>query len=121
MESGRGLAFTGLLGRYGKELRFKNGAVLKDVSLVNPPGVFSPVSEEEKYLALALFARDGQPLEQSRELSLSLVSTSFNTGFEMSKEGAPTFNKPPAGTKAGTLPVLVVRVGGCWSGRLWTA
>ncbi len=108
------VAFTGLLAKYGKEVKFENGVTLKDVRIVNPEGIFSPVTEDEKYIAFALTSEDGKPLAETKKASIALMSTSFNTGFSIdeAKILAGTGSKPPKGTVvAGKLPVLVARVG----------
>jgi hypothetical protein len=97
--------FAGRMSPVGDELRFRNGVRLREVEIVNPEGLFDPVGED-RYLSFAVYAEDGKPLSGSDAVSLSLVSTSFNTGF-MTKDAAPGGR-----TVAGTLPVLVARVGG---------
>jgi len=109
------VAFTGLLTRYGKEVKFKNGVVLKDVSIVNPPGIFSPVTADENYLAFSLTSEDGKPFAETQRASISLMSTSFNTGFSLDEEKILAEGKsfiPKGACVAGKLPVLVARVGG---------
>jgi len=96
-------AFAGLLGNYGQSVRFTNGVTLSDVTIVNPPGSFDPVDEQGKYIAFGLYTLDGKPLETTKNAALSLVSTSFNTGF--------TVDTVQKKTIAGGLPVLVSRVG----------
>jgi len=103
------IAFTGMLANYGEEVKFANGFVLKDVAINNPEGIFDPVSNG--YIAFAMTAEDRKHLVDSDKISLSLMSTSFNSGFEMDTEllldkGQPRFAK----TKSGGLPVLVARV-----------
>lgn len=77
------VAWTGLLARSGDRVKFRNGVTLRAVSIQNPPGIFDPVRDDEKYLAFAFYSHDGQPLEKTRVASLCLVSTSFDTGFSM--------------------------------------
>lgn len=110
MDSPSAVAWTGLLANYGDKVEFQNGVILRNVKINNPQGIYEPITEQEKYIAFALHSRDGQPLSKTRSASLSLVSTSFNTGFQLGKE-APEPNKAPVGTQAGGLPVLVARVG----------
>lgn len=93
-------AWTGLLANYGNTLRFKNGLVVSDISIHNPPGIYDPVRDDEKYIAFALHTLDNKPLPQSKRASISLQSTSFNSGFQWGEK-----------KQAGTLPVLVARVG----------
>ncbi|NJK92827.1 MAG: hypothetical protein HC904_13990 [Blastochloris sp.] len=113
MDAPGAVSFTGLLANYGKEVSFKNGVVLKDVSFNNPEGIFSPMDEKEGYMAFALNTDDGKSLAETKKASVSLVSTSFNTGFDAPRDTFFKDNKVIEGTiKAGGLPVLTVRVGG---------
>lgn len=98
-------AWTGLLARYGDEVRFGNGVTLQNVRIINPPGIFDRVREDEKYLAFALQSHDGKPLETTRSASLTLVSTSYNSDFQMGEAGAKALSQQ------GHLPVLTARVG----------
>jgi len=106
MDSPSAVAWTGLLAQYGSDqVRFANGATLSDVKIVNPEGIYDPVGDDEKYVAFALYSEDGKPLAETKKACLSLVSTSFNTGFKLGgDEGAKS-------TVRGDLPVLVARVG----------
>ncbi len=97
------VAFTGLMGKVGKTVQFKHGVVLSDVSIRNPEGIFEKIGDE-KYIAFALYSQDGRPIDQSDRLSLSLVSTSFNTDFNIDPQTGKVTR--------GQLPVLVARVGG---------
>ncbi len=96
------IAWTGLLANYGTEVKFANGVTLTDVSIRNDEGMFEPMGDDEKYIAFALYSEDDQPLDKAKRIGLSLVSTSFNTGFALTA-GA---------TKGGDLPVLTARVAG---------
>jgi hypothetical protein len=110
------VAFTGFLPHVGGRYRFHNGIVLSDVKIHNPPGIYDPVPDEEGYIAFALFSQDGKPLKETKRASLSIVSTSFNTGFSMSKKDFQDLPDSPLKEKAtetrqnGRLPVLVARV-----------
>jgi hypothetical protein len=110
------VAFAGFLARVGGIYRFANGVVLQDVSIHNPPGIYDPVSEDEGYIALSLFSQDGKTLVEAKQVSLSLVSTSFNTGFSLAKrdfEGLPDSPLKAGATENrqnGRLPILVARV-----------
>ena len=99
------MAFTGLLANYGNEVTFKNGLVLRDVQIHNAPGMYDPVRDDEKYIAFSVASNDGKPLSETKGATLSLVSTSFNTGFKLlgpdGKQGLSV---------AGKLPVLTARV-----------
>lgn len=103
-------AFTGLLAKVGAKVQFANGVTLGDVSINNPAGIYAPVGDDEKFIAFALYSEDGKPLAETRKAAISLMSTSFNTGFQMGKKAGEA-NKPPTGAKAGSLPVLTARVG----------
>jgi hypothetical protein len=104
MDAPGSVAFTGLLARYGSEVAFKNGVTLRNVAIANPPGIYEPMGDDEKYVAFALHSLDGKPLASCKRASLSLVSTSYNTGFRLWTE--------KESTQAGTLPVLAARVSG---------
>jgi hypothetical protein len=105
-----GPAFTGLLAKVGANVQFANGVTLGDVSINNPDGIYAPVGDDEKFIAFALYSEDGKPLAETGKAAISLMSTSFNTGFQMGKKAGEA-NKPPTGAKAGSLPVLTARVG----------
>ncbi|MGJ3243883.1 MAG: hypothetical protein ACFE0O_13155 [Opitutales bacterium] len=96
--------FTGFLANYDNRYAFDNGVVLRDVTIRNPEGIAYPVTEDEQYLTFSLASADGKPLTETEHAYLSLVSTSFNTGFEFNW-GTPKKNVQ------GTTPVLVARVG----------
>ncbi len=98
-------AFTGLLARYGDSVKFDGGVMLDNVSIDNPPGMYDPVGDDEKYITFALASEDGKPLGQTKAATLALVSTSFNSGFRREKINDKTV------TKRGDMPVLVARVG----------
>lgn len=103
-------AFAGGIAPMQNRHEFENGVVLSNVHIENPEGIFDPIKPEENYLAFAYYSRDGKPLDICSEATISVVSTSFNTGFILGKEmGLP--HKAPIGTEAGSLPVLVSRVG----------
>ncbi|MGF1633036.1 MAG: hypothetical protein ACFCVE_04230, partial [Phycisphaerae bacterium] len=88
---------------------FDNAPVtLSDVQIRNAPGMFDPVGEDDRFISFGLYAKDGRPLAESRRMGLTLVSTSYNTGFELKGQ------EPGRGNlaEAGELPVLVARVGG---------
>lgn len=104
MDSPSAAAWTGLLGEGGGEVSFASGVTLSNVSITNPSGIFDPVGSE-KYVAFSLYSRDGRPLAEADRIGLSLVSTSFNTGFAPQAEGKK------GRWIAGELPVLVARVG----------
>lgn len=105
------VAWTGLLAQNGNAVKFKNGVTLRDVSIQNPPEIFDPIRADEKYLAFALVSHDGLPLDTTRAASLSLVSTSFNSGFQMDLNGPRRPSGLPQKVTAGSLPVLTARVG----------
>ncbi len=105
MEAPSAVAWTGFLPRIGSDLRFASGVRLSDVRFRNDAGISEPMETEEGYLAFALYAEDGKPLADAARIAVSLVSTSFNTGFRLgTKDGEKTL--------AGKTPVLHARVGG---------
>ncbi|MBC7807702.1 MAG: hypothetical protein H7145_16335, partial [Akkermansiaceae bacterium] len=61
----------------------KSGVTLSDVVVVNPPGTPYPVGADEKYVEFSVASADGKPLPETRRAVLSLVSTSFNSGFQL--------------------------------------
>jgi hypothetical protein len=97
------VSWTGLLTNYGSSVRFKNGVTLKDVQIVNPEGIYDPIRDDEKYIAFSLYSHDGLALDKSRKVSLSLVSTSFNSGYQFWVDGKDA--------RMGGFPVLTARVG----------
>ncbi|MEX0654642.1 MAG: hypothetical protein WD534_09115 [Phycisphaeraceae bacterium] len=98
-------AFAGLMSNVGDTLRFDAGDVtLRDVHIANDEGIYEPIEADHKYIAFALHSHDGQPLSEAQHVSLSLVSTSFNSGFAIGNDEQPT--------QRGELPVLHARVAG---------
>lgn len=112
LDAPAGMVYSGFLGQLADPtIRFKNGVQLSNVTLINPPETPYPVSAKETFISFALTAKDGLPLKDSRRITLSLISTSFNTGFALNPE------KIAAGDlyshiKTGADPVLRTRVGG---------
>lgn len=103
-------SYSGFFAQYGAGLlRFKNGTVLRDVSIKNDAGIAYPVTNEEKFIEFSLVSLDRLPLATTRHAVLSLVSTSFNTGFKFDVTKPTEFFAPP--TTPGDLPVLYARVG----------
>ncbi|MDX2055591.1 MAG: hypothetical protein SFV15_24530 [Polyangiaceae bacterium] len=111
LQSPSAAAFTGLLANYGKEVKFNNGVTLSQVKIVNPKGIFEPITDKEKYISF-VFYTGGEPLATAKRASISLVSTSFNTGFKIEKnlkKGGDDDDDEKI--TAGGLPVLTARVG----------
>lgn len=104
-------AFAGLLGRYGGRVDFANGVKLEDVTITNPAGMAFPVGEAEKYVTFVPTSDDDSPLNEAKKLSLALVSTSFNPGFEIDTEKFLATGQANGAVRVGGLPVLVARVG----------
>jgi hypothetical protein len=104
----RSVAFAGELAKIGNEVAFSNGVKLTGVSINNPEGIYSPITEDSNYLAFSMTAEDGKPLAESKQLSIGLQSTSFNTDFSVKE--AEVDRKINHKVKAGTTPVLVARV-----------
>lgn len=98
--------FTGFLSRFGPTLRFDHGVTLRDVEVHVPAAM--PYSEglaDERYIAFALTSMDDRPLDRAQRINLTLVSTSFNTGFRLGVDNNGR-------TVQGELPVLTARVSG---------
>ena len=81
------------------------------ISVKNPPGMAYPVTEDERYITVALASCDGQALAECERAVLSAVSTSFNTGFSLDVDKPlPEFHGAEV-KDPGTLPGVVARVG----------
>lgn len=112
------VSYTGFYTQYGGPVTFKNGLVLDNVSVDNPDKMPYPVSEDEKYIEFTFASTDGKSLDKTEEAYISLVSTSFNTGFTIQEELHA--NRPWSVQKEwtwdlktlnlGSEPVLVARV-----------
>ncbi len=115
-----GVSFAGFLGHYGAKYTFTNGVSLSNVTITNPPGMSYPVGPDELYVAFSTVAQDGQPLATSKRVLISLVSTSFNTGYKINEDNVARGDlgytgKPFAGQRQDEhpqTPVTVARVGG---------
>jgi hypothetical protein len=106
--------YSGFFAQHGGPVEFRNGVVLREVGVANPPGMPYPVGEDERYVTFSLVSADGRPLAEAAKAVLSAVSTSFNSGFELdhSKMVRPLlwgWNKGATLSRGG-LPVLVARV-----------
>jgi hypothetical protein len=109
-DSPAAVAWTGMFADYpgGDTVQFNHhDLTLSDVVINNPEGSYDPVTEDEQYFAFALHSLTDQPLDQTDRASISLVSTSYNTGY--------TYTPGDGGVRArgtqGTLPVLETAVG----------
>ncbi len=116
MDSPAAAAFTGFYAQIedpARGVEFPQSDVrLSDVQVVNPQDMPYPVKAGEKYIGFGLASTDGKPLKECKHAILSLVSTSFNTGFSLNTEGEiGVFSGADVGTP-GDLPVLVARVSG---------
>lgn len=111
LDSPAAVAWTGLLGKHGDELTFANGITVSNVAIRNDEGLADPMSDDEKYIAFALASDDGRPLAETKRATLSLVSTSFNTGFKL-------LMMPQRLSTSGTGPVLHARVGATIGGKV---
>lgn len=107
------VGFYGVLRDPAEGVDFQAADVtLRNVTVVNPEGMAYPVTPEERYIAFSLTSADGKPLTDCGEAWLSLVSTSFNTGFSLDiKPSLPEYHGAMA-ADGGSLPVLVARVAG---------
>lgn len=135
LDSPGAASYAGFFAQHGGPVRFASGVVLDQVAVVNPPGMPYPMSATEAYVAFALVAADGRPLAESASIACSLVSTSFNHGFQLDHAKVAEGNlghtgKPYQGMKLGDgkakPPVLVARAGGvvtapALAGMTWKA
>jgi hypothetical protein len=116
--------YVGFFGqRCGMPVTFKNGAVFKDVTVLNPQEMPYPVTPEEGYVAIVVTSADGKPLASTKKAVISAVSTSLNSGFQVDttrgcsgrQDAGPVNRKPAPGFGAwclpGKEPALVARVG----------
>jgi len=106
MDAPAAKVWTGFLGKVGGKLAFADGTALDRVSFANPAGIYEPMTPAEGYVSFALYSTDGAPLAQAKRAALSLVSTSFNSGFSLGVD------HPDGKTRQGDLPVLTARVAG---------
>jgi hypothetical protein len=108
-------AYAGFFADYGGPVVFSNGVALRDVAVQNPAGIAYPVRDDERYVTFALVSCDGRPLDESAKVVLSLVSTSFNTGFRLDHDKLRHEfvwgRNIGAKIDGGRSPVLVARVG----------
>ncbi len=110
--------YTGFFAQYGGDVHFGNNVTLKDVEVNNPDGMPYPVTSDEKYIEFCLVSADRKDLDESQKIYVSLVSTSFNSGFKIDEDLHA--NRPFTPTKEwtwnlnsltlGHAPVLVARV-----------
>jgi hypothetical protein len=99
-------AYTGFLGQYGADaVTFKNGAEIRDVVHVDPPGMPYP-SGAERFASFTLASEDGKPLAECRRSVLVLVASSANTGLKIAPKAEGGFD-----VDWGCEPVLVTRLG----------
>lgn len=112
-DSPKGAAFAGFMSHFGETITFPvAGVELSNVKVYVPPNMPYPDDlEEEKYLAFGLVAEDGKPLKETRRAMLSLVCTSFNSGFVHSfdREGRDLHDGKAL---PGKWPVITARVSG---------
>lgn len=97
--------YTGFFGQYGVDtLTFANGVTLSDITHNAPEGTAYPPKADERFICFALASEDGKPLDQCSKAVLSLVASSFNTGFKIDEANRKVVS-------FGKAPVLVTRVG----------
>jgi hypothetical protein len=118
--------YTGFLAQYGGDPEFSNGIRLSDVIIHNPEGIAYPVKDDEKYIEFCIASADGKDLAHTEKAYLSLVSTSFNSGFSIDEKAHAS--RPYTPTREwgwdldnlilGTPPVLVARVGATVHGEV---
>ncbi len=102
LDSPSAVAFTGSLVEFGGRFTFSQGVELSGVSLHSPADSPFPPDPKQQYIAFSLYSQDGLPLSKCARASLSLVSTSFNTGLTLRENG-------PARDR-GRLPIQSTRV-----------
>lgn len=103
LDSPSAAGFTGFLANFPAPLVFRSGIVLENAKVSVPKNMPYPEGiAEEKYLSFMVVSQDGLPLAQTRKATLSLKSTSFNTGFKM-------LLRPDSLSNGGELPVLEAR------------
>lgn len=104
-----------LVGFLPEEFVFDRTLKLESIHVHNPDNM-PFVIDKERYAAIGFVSLDNQPLERSTSIMASLVSTSFNSGFEMDLERFAQDTEYGLGlgrsiTKSGYVPVLTARVG----------
>jgi hypothetical protein len=77
------VSYTGFMSQYGTSVQFKNGISLTKLSVVNPKDMPYPVGADENYVEFSVVCADGKPIGESKKITISLVSTSFNSGFKL--------------------------------------
>jgi len=111
-------SFTGFLYDHKEVVHFDDDVILSDVTFHNPDGIAYPVADDERFVSFTLSSTTPYDLESTEEMVLSLVSTSFNKGFELNhdeirREFGWFFQENAKATvSVGEAPVQVVRVGG---------
>jgi hypothetical protein len=97
-----------------ESVAFASGVQLSDVCVRNDEGIAYPVKDDERFVEFALASCDGLPLEKTKRARLSLVSTSFNSGFKLDESKLRErfwWSGKGATVSLGKLPVLHARVG----------
>ena len=109
------VGYVGFFAQYGGPVKFSNGIILDKVTMKNDSGIAYPVTNDELYVCFSAAARDGRPLNTSRDVLITLVSTSFNKGFKLdhSKFIAEFLwqENPKAVVEIGKWPVLFAKPG----------
>lgn len=108
-----------LAGFVPENFQFKSGEKLQNINLNIPDG--TPfVRAGERFVCFAMSSQDDKPLAESSDILVMANSTSWNTGFNLDTDKFDAEMKanenvgPMAAARsidAGTLPVLVTRVG----------
>jgi len=81
------VSYTGFFAQHGGPVKFRDNRIILDqVTVRNEEGINYPVGSDELYISFALVALDGQPIETSKQMNLSLVSTSFNYGMKLNED-----------------------------------
>jgi len=98
-----------------EDFSFKDGLALAGIRINAPPGM-PFVIPGERYAVIGLVSLDGKALNESADIILSAMSTSFNSGLaidpiRMSADTEYALGLARSITNRGGLPVLTSRVG----------
>lgn len=78
--------FTGFAAEVDNKHKFANGIKISNIRVSNPENMPYPVSPEENYIEFCMVTKDGLSISESSQALISLVSTSFNSGFAIDEE-----------------------------------
>ena len=108
-------ALKALVGFVPERFAFADGTTLEAIAVRHDEGM-SFIVPGERYAAIGIVALDGHPLDASRHVLLSAVSTSHNRGLTIDADKLAADTRDAAGLNAaitdrGGLPVLFARDG----------